>query len=176
MVKWCSDRADWRWCTLPQILSGGRYLVLLAVIATFLAAAATFIWGAVRMLRNVAELLAGVAAPAHEETAVQGVQMIAVLDSFLLAVVLYIFSVALYELFIGPLKVPEWLVIKNLDGLKVKLTSVIIMVMAVTFVEHLVLWERPQETLMFAGAVALVLLALIFFMRHVSSKEEAAEE
>lgn len=146
----------------------------MAVLATFLAAAATFVWGAVRMARNVIALLEGLLA-AHEETAIQGVQMIAVLDSFLLAVVLYIFSVALYELFIGPLQVPEWLVIKNLDGLKVKLTSVIIMVMAVTFVEHLVRWEQPRETLMFAGAVGIVLLALIFFMRHVSAKEEAGQ-
>lgn len=160
---------------LPKFLSSGRYLIILAVVSTFVAAAATFLWGTVRMLQNVSHLLQGLLEPGDALSATQGVHMIAVVDSFLLAIVLYIFSIALYELFIGPLDVPDWLVIHNLDGLKLKLVSVIILVMAVTFVEHLVEWVKPMETLMFGGAIALVLLSLVVFSL-VAGKGHGKEE
>lgn len=123
------------------------------------------------MIFNIRELLA------HPETTSeaasrQGVHMIALLDAFLLAIVLYIFAVALYELFIGEIKVPPWLVIRNLDDLKLKLVSVIILVMAVTFLEHLVQWEKPLETLMFGAATALVLSSLILYMRTSGTGHE----
>lgn len=160
---------------LPKILSNGRYLVLLPVIASFLAAIGTAVWGFVRMLSNVAHLLESLAVPAADG-ARQGVHMIAVLDAFLLSVVLYIFAIALYELFIGTLAVPAWLVIKNLDGLKIKLISVIIMVMAVTFVEHLVEWKDPHGTLLFGGATALVVAALVLYSRYMGGKGGHGEE
>ena len=116
MLKFCLER--------------GKYIILLAVVSTFLASAATFIWGTVRMITNVVSLIPALITHEGEHS---GVQMIASLDSLLLAIVLYIFSVAIYELFFGEIDVPEWLVIKNLDGLKEKLASVIILILAVTF-------------------------------------------
>ena len=70
-----------------------------------------------------------------------GVELIAVMDTFLIATALYIFAVGLYELFIADLELPEWLNIHNMHDLKAKLSGVIILVMAVTFLEHLVHWE-----------------------------------
>lgn len=149
---------------IPRLLSGGRYLILLAVLSSFAASVAILLWGTARMFSGISEILAHLGAEG-EAASQQGVHMIALLDAFLLAVVLYIFAVALYELFIGEVTVPSWLVIRNLDDLKRKLISVIIMVMAVTFLEHLVRWEKPLETLMFGAATALVLAALILFLR-----------
>jgi len=98
--------------------------------------------------------------------------MVAVIDSYILAVILYIFSVAMYELFIGKLTLPEWLAIKDLDDLKKKLSSVIVLMLAVTFLEHLVKWEKPQDTLMFAVAIAVVIFSLIFYMKLKEKKGE----
>lgn len=149
---------------IPRLLAGGRYLILLAVFSSFAASAAILLWGTARMVSGIRELLSHLGADS-EAASQQGVHMIALLDAFLLAVVLYIFAVALYELFIGEVKVPSWLIIRNLDDLKRKLVSVIILVMAVTFLEHFVQWKNPLETLMFGGATALVLAALILFIR-----------
>ncbi len=158
--------------TVARVLSLGRYLVLLAVLGSFLGSATVFVWGFAIMLRSVYELAAGGA----EAGEALGARMIATVDSMLLAVVLYIFAVALYELFIGRVEVPGWLVIHNLDDLKVKLSSVIILMMAVAFVEHLVEWRNPAETLMFAAAVALVAGALVFYSMHVEGKRLKKKE
>lgn len=149
---------------IPRLLAGGRYLILLAVFSSFAASIAVLFWGTARMVSNIRELLAHPDL-AGEIASQQSAHMISLLDAFLLAVVLYIFAVALYELFIGEVKVPEWLVIRNLDDLKMKLVSVIILVMAVTFVEHLVQWEKPVDTLLFGVATALVLSSLILYIR-----------
>lgn len=148
---------------LKFILEKGKYIILLAVVSTFLASTATFIWGTTKMITNVVTLITGLIT--HEEIN-SGVQMIAALDSLLLAIVLYIFSIAIYELFFGEINVPEWLVIKNLDGLKEKLASVIILILAVTFLEHLVEWKDAKETLMFGVSIAAILIALVFYMQQ----------
>ena len=155
MLKFCLER--------------GKYVILLAVVSTFLASVATFIWGTVRMITNVVSLIAGLIT--HEGVH-SGVQMIASLDSLLLAIVLYIFSVAIYELFFGKINVPDWLVIENLDGLKEKLASVIILILAVTFLEHLVEWKDAKETLMFGISIAAVLIALVFYMHHKKGEKD----
>lgn len=145
------------------ILEKGKYIILLAVVSTFLASAATFVWGTTKMIANVVTLITGLIT--HEEIH-SGVHMISALDSLLLAIVLYIFSVAIYELFFGKINVPDWLIIENLDGLKEKLASVIILILAVTFLEHLVEWKEAKETLMFGTSIAAVLIALVFYMQH----------
>lgn len=157
---------------MSRILSLGRYLVLLSVLGSLAGSAVVFLWGFVRMALNVYQLLRDPA----EAGETLGAHMIAVVDSMLLAVVLYIFAVALYELFIGKVEVPPWLVIHNLDDLKVKLSSVIILMMAVSFVEHLVTWENALETLLFAAAVALVAAALVFYSMHVEGKRLKKKE
>ena len=154
---------------LKFCLEKGKYVILLAVVSTFLASVATFIWGTVRMITNVVSLIAGLIT---HEGGHSGVQMIASLDSILLAIVLYIFSVAIYELFFGKINVPDWLVIENLDGLKEKLASVIILILAVTFLEHLVEWKDAKETLMFGISIAAVLIALVFYMHHKKSEKD----
>ena len=154
---------------LKFCLEKGKYVILLAVVSTFLASVATFIWGTVRMITNVVSLIAGLIT---HEGGHSGVQMIASLDSLLLAIVLYIFSVAIYELFFGKINVPDWLVIENLDGLKEKLASVIILILAVTFLEHLVDWKDAKETLMFGISIAAVLIALVFYMHHKKGEKD----
>ena len=95
------------------------------------------------------------------------VRLIELMDKFLIAVGLYIFAVGLYELFIGDLDLPDWLVIHDLHDIKSRLSQILILFMAVTFLEHLVEWKDPLATLYFALAITLVMGALIFFNRVV---------
>lgn len=150
---------------MARFLSGARYGVLIAVAAAFAAFLGTLVWGAWRMVSAAVELLTALGGAVHE--APPAVHLIAGLDAFLLAIVLYIFAVGLYELFIGPVGVPAWLEIRSLDALKVKLVNVIALFLAVTFVEHLVQWRDPLGTLLFGAAVALVLAALVLFARQI---------
>ena len=45
----------------------------------------------------------------------------------------------------------------------VRYACVIIVIMAVTFLEHFITWQQPAETLMFGAALALVVASLVLF-------------
>lgn len=152
---------------MARFLSGARYGVLIAVAAAFVAFLSTLVWGAWRMVSVALGLLTALGGAGHDAPEPPGVSLIAGLDAFLLAIVLYIFGVGLYELFIGPVDLPAWLQIRSLDALKVKLVNVIALFMGVTFVEHLVEWRDPLGTLLFGTAVAVVLAALVLFSRRI---------
>ncbi len=151
---------------MKQLLSQSRYLILIAVASTMIAALAAFIWGAYKTVIAVIHIASSFGSEAHGI----GVELISIMDTFLIATALYIFAVGLYELFIGKLELPEWLVIHNLHDLKAKLSGVIILVMAVTFLEHLTQWRDAQATLMFGVAIGVAAAALIGFS-HFGGKD-----
>ena len=143
---------------MKRILESSRYLVLLAVLSLLATAATAFVWGTVSAVKVIAELVRYAGQPP-----LFSVELVALMDKFLLAAAMLLFAVGLYELFIGGLDVPAWLVIDNLHDLKTRLASVVILVMGVTFLEHLIEWVDPVGTLYFGAAIALVSAALIAF-------------
>lgn len=90
---------------------------------------------------------------------------IEVIDLFLLATVFYITALGLYELFIDDrIKVPEWLEIHDIDDLKGKLTSVVVVVLSVVFLGQAIRWEGNPNILHFGISVALVIASLTYFL------------
>ncbi|HBG47694.1 MAG TPA: hypothetical protein DDW94_12015 [Deltaproteobacteria bacterium] len=145
---------------MNRLLSNSRYLVIIPVAVSLLAAAAAFIWGGYRTVSVIAHLVSTIGTM-EEGHAI--IELIPIMDTFLIATALLIFALGMYELFIGEVDFPEWLVVHDLHDLKAKLGSVIILVMAVAFLENLIKWKDAWETLMFAGAITLVSAALIAF-------------
>jgi uncharacterized membrane protein YqhA len=110
---------------------------------------------------TILETIKGFTAETGQKSALYLIQAV---DSSLLAAVLFIFALGLYELFLAPINVSEGhpfrrvLVIETLDDLKSKLATVIIMLLVVKF------FERSQELksanfldlLMLAAGVALL--------------------
>ncbi len=151
---------------MRKLLEKSNYLVLIAVFSSLLASVAAFVWGAVKSVKVIIDIIVNIGSESNFT-----VPLIEVMDIFLIATVLFIFSLGMYELFIGKLSLPQWLVIKNLHDLKVKLSSVVIMVMGIHFLKHLVEWQDPQGTLFFGLSVAVVSAALIAFS-YIGSKTE----
>jgi len=145
-----------------KLVEKARYAILLAVLAALAASVLTLATAVLRMGAVLAHLVQGMAGG---EAGTATAEVAATLDALLLAVVLYIFAAGLYELFIGELSLPEWLVIHDLGDLKSKLVSVIILLMAVTFLEHLVQWRQPLDTLLFGAATAAVVAVLVLYLR-----------
>jgi uncharacterized membrane protein YqhA len=79
------------------------------------------------------------------------------------AVVFYLIGVGLYSLFIALLNVTVALGVETLSDLESKVVSVVVVIMAVTFLEHFIKWERPAEVLQHAAALAVVVAALVAF-------------
>ena len=144
---------------MKKLLEGSRYMVLLAVGASLVASLATFLWDVYETFMVISALIR-----THGKDPNIAVDMIELMDKFLIAVGLYIFAIGLYELFIrDDLDLPEWLEVHNLHDIKTRLSSIVILVMAIAFVEHVVAWKAPQDALYYGIAIALVTGALILF-------------
>ncbi len=93
------------------------------------------------------------------------------IDLFLIGVTLLISAVGLYELFIREIpddqaaSLPAWLQIRDLNDLKGRVIAMIILVLAVSFVETAVDSPDGRQLLELGGGVALVIVALTVFMR-----------
>jgi uncharacterized membrane protein YqhA len=139
-------------------LSAVRYLALVGVLFGVVAAATAFAWGGVKTVRVLGHIAAGDASGVP-------LQLVQVMDAFLIAAGLLIFSFGIYELFIGGLSVTRALLIDDLDELKAKLLGVVVMVMAVSFLERLETGEDSRALLAAGASVALVVAALAGYLR-----------
>jgi uncharacterized membrane protein YqhA len=150
---------------MERFLEKSKYLVLVAVLFLLIASVAAFLLGAVKTV----SVLGGLAS-SYGKSPFAVIDLIELMDTFLIAIALFIFSVGTYELFIKDVALPEWLHIHNLHDLKAKLGSIVVLVMAVTFLKHLVEWKDPQGTLFFGLAVAVVSAALVA-LGHLGGKD-----
>lgn len=142
---------------MAKLLEKSKYVVLIAVVSLMVCSVATFGWGAVKTGRFVLSLLGN-----GNETLII-VALLDVVDTFLIATVLFIFAIGLYELFVGPLTQPEWLYIDDLNKLKAKLSDVIVLFMAIKFLDKLLQAKDYQDTVLYALSVAIVAAVLIAF-------------
>lgn len=158
---------------LRRVLAGSRYLILIAVLGSFLTSVIILIYGGLTVVSI------GVEVVTHAAFTITGakhlaVESIEVIDLFLLGTVLYIIALGLYELFIdASLPTPPWLIIANLDDLKAKLTGVIIVVLAVTFLANVVEWDGNTNILALGIAIGLVLFALGFLLTRGNKSHHA---
>lgn len=141
-------------------IAAARLGVVGGISALLLASVSAWAWSVYLAVEAVFTLIAS-----HGGNSSVLVIFIEVLDVSLIAAVLFICAVSLYELFLGDLKVPEWLVVTDLDKLKAKVVSIVILVMAITFLEHVLAWTDALSTLCFGLAIAVVSLVLVLFNR-----------
>jgi uncharacterized membrane protein YqhA len=150
---------------MRKLLSSTRFLAFVSVLSLLVAALAAYAWGIMKTVDAVSLVITS-AAKAPGIT----ISLIEVVDAFLIATAILIFSLGLFELFIADLSLPDWIQIHNLHDLKAKLGGVLVLVMAVKFLEKLAEWKNAQETLFFALAISLVSAALIAFS-HFGGKD-----
>ena len=151
---------------MSKLIEKTRYVGLIGVVSLLLASAAAFFWGVVKTVGAVLLIVTSLGKDAHIV-----IGLIELVDAFLIATVLFVFAVSMYEMFIADLPgLPEWMLAHNLHELKAKLGGVIILVMVIQFLEHLIEWKSGNETMLFAIAVAVVSAALIA-LGHFDGKD-----
>jgi len=143
---------------LKVILEKSRYLALVGVISLLIAAVAAFAWGTLRTIHAVMLVIESLGADAAIT-----IEFVEIIDTFLIATAILIFTVSLYELFIGGIDVPEWMLAHNLYELKGKLSSMVVLVMGVKFLQKLVEVKDASELMRIGIAIAVVSAALIAF-------------
>jgi uncharacterized membrane protein YqhA len=101
------------------------------------------------------------------------------IDLFLIGATLLISAIGLYELFIGEIRVggtpmPAWLEMRDLNDLKGRVIAMIVLVLAVSFVELAVDEDNGLRVLELGGGIAVVILALTAFLRltgHIADRD-----
>ena len=71
---------------------------------------------------------------------------------------------------------PDWLVISDLDDLKVKLISVVVTVLSVLFLGQVVSWDGQTNLLIPGAGIALVIGALTLFLSQQGKKKSRGEK
>lgn len=157
---------------IRAVLNGSRYLVVVAVLGSLVAAVALFVYGAVETFSVVVDTVA-MAEVSSKGAKVLALAFIEIVDLFLLGTVFLIIALGLYELFVDEgLKLPKWLVIRTLDDLKNKLAGVVVVVMAVLFLGQVVTWDGQRELVGFGVAIAAVIAALTWFLASTVKKDK----
>lgn len=140
------------------IIERSRYLAIIGVISLLLASFAAFAWGTIKTVTTTLLVIQTLG----KDPAVT-IELIEILDSFLIATAILMFAASLYELFIGKLDMPEWMLAHDLYELKAKLSSMIVLVMAVKYLQKLIEIKDGMELLQRGIAIAVVSAALIAF-------------
>lgn len=99
------------------------------------------------------------------------VDLLEVIDTYLLAIVQMIVVVGLYELFIGRLSLPAWLRARTLDDLKKSIVDVLIVFIGIKGVEALLSADEPLDALTYSGAVAVLIGSLALFLLRAEKPE-----
>lgn len=146
---------------MGKILSSTRYIVLLGVIASLVLSATLFLAGLVRTGLIVFDAVLKInSSKIAKDMAIASIELA---DLFLIATAMYIVGIGLYELFIGSVDLPDWLLISSLDDLKEKLINVVVVVLAVSFLAQIATWDGQTNLLPYGVAIALVIAALTAF-------------
>ncbi|SFV79139.1 membrane protein [hydrothermal vent metagenome] len=157
-----------------KLLWGSRYMVFAAVISSLLLSLLLFVVTAIDVTGLLAHAPDYLAASADARKLLK-IEMVAhtvgAIDGFLLATILLIFSLGLYELFISDIDAAKQsgqsvkvLVINSLDDLKSKLAKVILMILVVTFFEVSLSmsFTSALDLVYFSLGILMVSLALYF--------------
>jgi uncharacterized membrane protein YqhA len=171
--------------TFEYLLWNSRFIVIFAVIASALASLIMFFMATVDAFYMITHF-AGYASPelqAEERVAFRAetiTHVVEIVDGYLLATVLLIFALGLYELFISRIDIAERsetasnvLIINSLDDLKTRLAKVILMILIVRFFESAISlkFDSPIHLLYLAGGIALIGLALYLTHEHSKSSD-----
>jgi uncharacterized membrane protein YqhA len=175
---------------LEGFLWNSRFVIFSAVLGSLFAGFAIFYMATVDVIYLVQHVLhyadSSLAVEArkalHDSTVTHIVEVV---DGYLLATVMLIFSLGLYELFIsdidqahGSRSSSKILVINNLDDLKSRLAKVILMIMIVTLFEQALNMKMstPLDLLYLGGSIALIALALYWTHAAEGKHGEGAEQ
>jgi uncharacterized membrane protein YqhA len=158
---------------LAELIGKTRFIVLVAVVSVILVSVALFVIGAGLAVQGIWSAVLSVVRGELTATSIT-VDLLEVVSVMLKAVVFYLIGVGFYSLFIAPLNLTAALGIRSFNDLEIKVVSVVVVIMAVTFLEHFIRWDQAVETLLYGLSLGVVVAALVFFQKH--SHSEARED
>jgi len=167
-----------------KILWNSRYVVIAAVVISLFSSLAMFYMATIDAIVMISHLgeYASLSLSGEERAALRSstvTHVVEIIDGYLLATVLLIFSLGLYELFISKIDAAEnanvsgnVLVIHSLDDLKARLAKVILMILIVKFFENAVTIHYTDALSLLYLAAGIALIGLALYLTHASESHE----
>lgn len=154
---------------MKRLIEKSRYIAYIGVLVLFVCSLTAYILGIYKTFKAISAIVLGAA---KDDFAL--IALFDCLDTVLVATALLVISISLYELFIGELKVPDWMLVRNLDELKSKFNFIIVPVLSVKFLQKILQGENALDALYYGVGIALVIGTLAFF-NFVNEKERMDE-
>jgi uncharacterized membrane protein YqhA len=155
-----------------------RYFILIAVFGSLLSSIAAIVYSTMIAVYAFFEAFREVFGNTFSEEGSHhlAVSVINSVDVMLLGTVLYLVAFGLYELFIDfSLQLPRWMKVTDIDALKGRLLSVVVVMAAVNFLARLVEW-RTGEDILFVGLAIGAFYAGIGVLFIVGRRNEGGEQ
>lgn len=166
--------------TVRRAVESTRFIIVIATVGAFLASLLALVYGLIITGVSIKNVIAdGVFTMARARLLAS--ELVNVIDLLLLGTVLYIAALGLYKLFVDEkIQTPSWMTINDLDDIKTKIISVVVVLLSVEFLASVVEYNG-NNILQFGAAIGIVLLAMAAFMfvlKHNSNegKDNAPEE
>jgi uncharacterized membrane protein YqhA len=162
---------------MTGFLTACRYILVIPVIGCVLLTIGVVIMGAGRIVTSAVNLVR-VGDFSAKAAKTMSLAVIEIIDLFLVGTVAYIAAVGIYKLFISDsqIQLPMRLKINTLKDLEDKIIGVIVAALAVAFLGQAAGAEESTELLNYGGGIALVIVALAFFMRQGGKKDDPSNE
>lgn len=171
-----AEQVQWRF---ERLLLQSRLLIMVPVVFLLFDALGCFLYGCVIFVKTLIDL-------AHNSSNFLGTtgRFLVVMDTYLVGATLLISALGFYLLFIGgdtshnTLYLPSWLRMHDLEDLKARVTSMLILVAAITFVDTAVETQDEVGVFWLGIGIAVVIIALTAFLRfgrqaHASANSPA---
>ena len=136
-----------------------RFIALAGVASSILLSAVLFVSAFVSALHQSYDALRALGREESVEKLI--VASVRHADMLLIATAMLIIGIGLYSIFIGRAEgLPKWLAIRRFEDLKEKLTSVVVVALAVDFFTVALDWKGSSDIIAIGVAIAAVLLGL----------------
>ncbi len=160
-------RPDGEWRDVVEhVLASSLLLALIPVVVLVALALGAFAYGVVVFVHSVRVIVD------HPFPVGNHVGLFLLdIDLFLIGATLLISAVGFYELFVGTGRagmtspMPGWLEFRDINDLKRRILAMIVMVLAVSFVEVVVDSPDGHQALQLGAGIAVVIVALTVFLR-----------
>lgn len=158
-----------------HLLAWSRFIIFVPVVFLLADAIGAFVYGSAVLISTVTDL------HVSTRTEVQGIlgRFLVVMDAYLVGATLQIAAFGLYGLFIAREHVsdrywmPSWLKMHDLDDLKARVVSMLILVAAITFVDVAVQTRGGIDVFYLGAGISVVIAALTAFLRFGRVRGEA---
>lgn len=161
--------------TIGQFIGRSRYIVIVACVAVMLLSISLFMLGTIAAGQLIVKEWTELFTTGKSGDTQAVVETLSIIGVMLRAVVFYLIGVGLYSLFISPLNLTVALGVESLTDLESKVVSVVVVILAVKFLQQFVQWNQPVETMYYGITMSLVVASLVFFQYNGQRGKEFAK-